>query len=656
MEKHPDVIATATVLVAALLLSRCQGCPSPKQFNTTGINSTISSPYAPSCPRRCCCNSTINLVNCSMLYQNLPIAFPLRSRTIHLDWNDMDTFDKENCSVFQQLANLSVLSATNNRLATVNKNCFKGLDKLTVLNVSYNLLSAIPSADTPYNFQTVDLSSNIISTITQNVSMPNLTRLYLDGNRITTLPSDIISGRKKLKILSLRNNGLRTIDSPGPFQGGSGLQELYLSNNELYNMPQAWLVGAFGLTVLDLRNATSKRDTTGKENWKYPGFGMGLEVLDLSLNGLRSIIHSAFDSCKSLRKIALDNNALSVLPDGLLMGLRNLTTFSAPGNLVVNISRGIWGINASLENLNLANNYIGQIDESSFRSLRMLFNLDLSGNQLVSLAFLEAPGVLEAIETLFVQNNNIAVTPNLTSLKSLRILWLQDNNLNQVPNVQRLSLLEEIDLSRNNISVVDTVSFLLTTNLKRLILQGNYIININANSLQYLPQGLIELNLADNLMECNCSLALISENLNAYQWGINLGNVTCASPTKYAGVLVSEVPKTSCRNPSIRPKSIILLALLAGIVLALIVLAVLYSKYRRIGSGNIQRRTSYQVEEKQCQLSGYEAGHLVDMNRSSGSYHNLRASHDHLGPNAVAGSSTKVNGSVIKPFEEEFYV
>lgn len=640
-----------------VVLVQTNGCTSPTPISIlrTALNSST-------CPWRCCCNDTIRLVNCSRLYQNLPTVFPVKARTILLDWNLMDTFDKENCSVFRQSRSLEVLTATNNKIATINRNCFRGLGNLTAINLSNNALTNLPVADTPYPFVTLDLSNNNINQLNESIflAMPNLTSLNIDNNSISILPS-LISHPKsegKLRTLSLRNNGLRNIAFPGPFPSGSSIQELYLSHNELSELPTAWLVGAFKLRVLDLRNATSKSDKGGKINWKYPGFCPALETIDLSMNGLRSVVHNAFDSNTGLRTIDLSSNALNAIPDGLLVKQINLTTFKAQENRLVNISNAIWGKRARLEYVNLANNSIERIHDGAIGSLATLRFLDLSGNLLVSLAFLETPDLI-SLETLLLHNNSVRVTPNLTRLIKLRVLKLQDNRLNEVPNVQNLSNLEELDLSRNNISVLDTVAFSGVTRLRLINLENNYIMSINEASLNYLPKSLVWLNLLGNLLRCDCNLALTSKRLrSSTQWGINLGNITCVSPPAYQGLRVTTVPHSSCIGTVKSLKSIILSALLAGIVIAVIILAFLYSRYRRVGRGNTRRR-SYPVEEKAAQMNQYEeeVGHLMSPSKNSGNYHNLRGSNDLLGSASVTGSSTRINGSAIKSFvEEEFYV
>ncbi|XP_054754547.2 toll-like receptor 6 [Lytechinus pictus] len=640
-------------LMAGLIYIDGCSSPTPISLSSTGFNSST-------CPWRCCCNDDIRLVNCSRLYQNLPTVFPVKAKTIVLDWNFMDTFDRENCTVFKQSRLLEVLTASNNRIATINRNCFMGLGNLTVLNLSNNALTSVPLADTPYPFKILDLSNNNITQLNESIllAMPNLTSLNVDNNSISTLPSFLSSSDTKLRMLSLRNNGLKNIASLGPFRTGSGIEELYLSHNELSALPTAWLVGTFKLKVLDIRNATSMSDKTSKIGWTFPGYCEVLETIDLSLNGLRSIESFAFDSNTALQTIDLSSNDLNILPDDLLVKQVNLTTLKAHENRLVNISNGIWGKRARLEHINLANNSIERIEYGAISSLATLRFLDLSGNLLVSLTFIQTPDLI-SLETLLLHNNSIRVTPNLTRLIKLRVLTLQDNQLNEVPNVQNLSHLEKVDLSRNNISVMDTLAFLGAKRLKQINLEGNYIVSISEASLNYLPRSLTKVNLLDNLLRCDCNLALTSERVrSSSQWGVKLDNITCVSPPAYEGQMLINVLHSPCIGTVKSVKSIVLSALLAGIVIAVIILAFLYSRYRRVGRGNARRR-SYPVEEKAAQMNKYEEeiGHLMSPSKNSENYHNLRGSNDLLGSASVTGSSTRINGNAIKSFvEEEFYV
>ncbi|XP_072166962.1 uncharacterized protein [Diadema setosum] len=636
-------VSYITLLALVFLEGGALSCPSPPLISNSST-----------CLRGCCCNYTVELVNCSNLNQNVQIGVIRQNvRILHLDWNAMDTLDRGNCSALGRYKNLKMLSVTHNRLTTINANCFKDLKRLTTLNFSTNALTQIPTAEDPYTVQTLDLSNNKIRTINQTVfkSMPNLTALYLHNNEITTLPSKMASNTVKLKILSLRGNSLTTI-SPDAF--GPSLEELYLANNNLSSLGHKWLVGTFNLRVLDFRNATSQQDADYKVEWKYPGFASKLTKIDLSSNGLRSIIPTAFDSNNALQTIDVSSNALQLLPKGLLFGRVNLTTFIAHSNLLVNISRSIWGKSTSLEYIDLSNNSISQVSVDAFRSLGMLRYLDLSGNRLVSVTFL-GPRDLP-LETLSLNFNDIGEAPTLNRLAKLRILRMRGNRLREIPNLQNLSNLEEVDLSWNNISMSDMVAFAGSPSLKQINLEGNKIVSIDESSLEYLPRGLLILNLVNNSLRCDCKLGLNERTLQKYQWGLYMDDVMCASPQ---GMLLTSVPQAmmSCPRTGTPIKSIILLALLAGIVVALIILGFLYSKYRRISRTNSARRRSYPVEEKSSALKDLEeAGHLMAANRSAGSYHNLRGSRDLLGQGSVAGSCTKINGSAIKPFEEEFYV
>ncbi|XP_043476395.1 uncharacterized protein LOC122507643 [Leptopilina heterotoma] len=138
----------------------------------------------------------------------------------------------------------------------------------------------------------------------------------------------------------------------------------------------------------------------------------------------------------------------------------------------------------NLQKLTLKQCDIETIDRKAFTGLKIVIEIDLSGN---SLRFIE-PG------TFFETHR-------------LRVLLLNENYLESLENglFDNLTYLQKVDLSRNRIKAVGEESFQNLPGLQTLLLNGNNITDLKLATFEKLPK-LGSLELDNNPWNCNCFL------------------------------------------------------------------------------------------------------------------------------------------------------
>jgi len=171
--------------------------------------------------------------------------------------------------VFDTLANLEELDLYDNKVKNVGS-ALNNLSKLSVLDLSFNLLRAVPDTlEHLKSLRTIYFVQNRISKITGFQSTSTLTSLELGGNKIRKIENldalvnlqelwlgknkitklENLGNLKKLKILALQSNRVVKLEGIEALQN---LEELYLSHNGVKKLEG--LEHNLKLKTLDLGN------------------------------------------------------------------------------------------------------------------------------------------------------------------------------------------------------------------------------------------------------------------------------------------------------------------------------------------------------------------------------------------------------------------
>lgn len=365
--------------------------------------------------------------------KNIPMDF-VKSKTmeaISLMNNEISIVPRE---IFRETPNLKCLNLAENKIL------FKYFelehDRLKKLILDYqseteepNEIFSIPQKnENKIRFPNLETLSwkYIKYDIFSSPLFPMIKNIYLSDSNLIYVVNNITHVFPYLKNIHLENNMIEELIA----DDFRNVESLYLDKNPLRNL---WFNAEYtNLKILSLSNSLDRIDIT---EINIPS----LKTLDLSQNQIAFIHQQMFKNIPFLENLILSKNELLKFPN--LFHLNNLKRLSLAYNLINEIEN-INHLN-SLKILNLQGNQINNIDKMAFLKLTELEFLDLSKNK----------------------------------LQLLPLGW-HDN----------LSKLKYLNLESNFFANIQDMKLNTLINLRQLYIKNNYIVSIDLNTLQILPQ------------------------------------------------------------------------------------------------------------------------------------------------------------------------
>ncbi|XP_034755691.1 toll-like receptor 5b [Etheostoma cragini] len=312
-------------------------------------------------------------------YDNLPD--PDESTFQGLMNSSVEILDLSRCKIFalrkaflNPLKDAIIIDISLNKINQINRNAFNGLQgHLRMLNLSFNLLGEIHS----HTF----------------TNLTDLRVLDLSNNHIGVLGDKAFSGLPKLRALYLTGNSLRKLGNPAPLPN---LDFLLLKDNKLNSLYRIDELGKSSIHVdISDNRLTNLQDVywmltqfSRLQNLFYGGniinwcsrdvtvpYNNSLQVLDLhdsSLNMLWGQGHclDLFDPLENLLGLNLSLNSLATFPQGIFRGLGSIIEMDLSSNALTYLQPDL--LPASLQRLDLSNNFLASPDPGIFRSLSVL--------------------------------------------------------------------------------------------------------------------------------------------------------------------------------------------------------------------------------------------------------------------------------------------
>ena len=229
-----------------------------------------------------------------------------------------------------------------------------------------------------YNtLQVLDLSKNLLTNLDQTyfVGLTNLIELLLSGNHIISIQQNAFLPLESLVLLDLSSNIFNSSLNASTFLGLNRIETIMLNSNQLTSVKTGYFSNVFTLKKLNLSHNLIK-------NIEANSFTNGLTELYLDENNLQVI----------------DNNLTDTLS-------KSLQVLSVSNNNITSIGHSLNGLEM-LEFLDLSNNEIGMVNQSSFIGLINLISLKLNENVITSLDSFLFRG-LSNLKFLYVSSNPI---------------------------------------------------------------------------------------------------------------------------------------------------------------------------------------------------------------------------------------------------------
>ncbi|XP_063329728.1 extracellular matrix protein 2 isoform X1 [Pelmatolapia mariae] len=222
-----------------------------------------------------------------------PLAIP-ELKSLSLEGNSISSIPAD---AFNGIPNLEWINLKKNKLtsAGIDAKAFKGLKKLTRLYLDGNLLDVVPS-DLPPTLQELKINENRLRGIDENSfqDLSSLVILELEGNLLSEGNVDPLAFAPliQLSYLRLGRNHFRTVPQGLP----KSLLELYLENNLIEEISETVFNQTSNLNIVSLRHNKLEETRIAPLAWINH---RNLESIDLSYNKLymvpsylpRSLVH-----------------------------------------------------------------------------------------------------------------------------------------------------------------------------------------------------------------------------------------------------------------------------------------------------------------------------------------------------------------------------
>ncbi|XP_034943709.1 protein artichoke-like [Chelonus insularis] len=300
-------------------------------------------------------------------------------------------------------------------------------------------------------------------TFTPAFTLPKLKKLYLRGNRITSVLTDVWLDELFPNITHLYLSDNQISKTNFMKYVPSSLTHLYLDKNNIEKIENVPLNTLEVLNV-DYNNINQLCGLTSKDCKGIKLIdAINLKVLSVSQSRLEQIDQDAFSNVTKLEYLDLSHNSLQKINKTIFEPLVNLSSLRLDSNQFQVLPD--FESLTNLSHLSFQDNKIESIDEFDFKGLSKLKEINLRGNAIVDI-HPEAFYQLNELEVLNLSHN--------------KLRFLSDNWISPQ------SVLRDLDLSHNFFYFFDGFGLSNAVQLKNLNISNNEFTSISIPMLTYL--------------------------------------------------------------------------------------------------------------------------------------------------------------------------
>uniref|UniRef100_A0AAY4AW15 Uncharacterized protein n=1 Tax=Denticeps clupeoides TaxID=299321 RepID=A0AAY4AW15_9TELE len=333
-------------------------------------------------------------------------------------------------------AGLETLRLGHNRIHSLQESTFEGLRRLRVLELHNNLISSLRgnSLSPLVRLDRLYLDANRMEAVQGTLRLPQLHLLSMESNKISSLSSAFFALLQSLRTLRLSGNLLARVPHDLP----QGLLHLNLDHNQIRALRSRDMAQLRNLSVLSVSNNRLASVDGGLRLpnltvLEMPGNNLRalpsrlaprLERLDCGQNGLQEVGHQHLSAMRHLKHLFLENNTIKHFEGHALRSCFQLTNLALEQNHLSTVPEGL---PETLVRLDLKLNRIAAVGEKELRGLKRLQVLNLRNNRLTTLGL-----------------------PALLHLPRLRRLYLDQNPWNcscELLRVKRTLLARGVDVA-----------------------------------------------------------------------------------------------------------------------------------------------------------------------------------------------------------------
>lgn len=300
----------------------------------------------------------------------------------------LNEFDLSNCQLskvlpktFTQMRNLIFVNLSSNFLKFIPGDLFESLQYVEELDLSGNMITKLDNDTFVHNTElsSLKLRKNPIEAL-NGLNITSLDELDLSYCKLSILMRETLEGIPHVTILNLSNNQIAVI-SDDTFTALRDLKKLDLSDNKLIGpLPKDLFKNNNDLEVLSLSGNKELGDFV--QDTGFLEHHSAMQRLLVAGCGLTRLTAGQLSGMDDLNELNVSNNAIRELDDSTFASLKRLNTLDLSNNRLQSLSVQLFAGNADLIKLRLNGNPLKYLTHYAFSHTPLLKYLDASNCEL----------------------------------------------------------------------------------------------------------------------------------------------------------------------------------------------------------------------------------------------------------------------------------